>query len=195
MALARHAYRSHGSLDSIIDSERRALRPIGISAREAAARTGDMLTVLFAHPGVQIFQGVRPAAADLPRIPHAISAGREVVLVESVAWPPGRYVADASGRIYCDGTYTGQSVRQLSTAVRNWREALPYGHRVTGLVVVHPYAEGDLDLPRRVARAIAWARAADAVTRIRARLPRRQEPASMLAVAALAAATAGEEKR
>ena len=70
-----------------------------------------MLGELPAGPGVRIFQGVRPAAAeDLPRIPHAISAGRRLILIESVAWPPGRYQARADDRIHCDGTYIGQSV-------------------------------------------------------------------------------------
>src|SRR5215470_11068945 len=95
---------------------------------------GALLTDLFALPGVRIFQGVRPAAADLPRIPHVISAGHRLVLVESVAWPPGRYAATAAGQIHCDGVYTGQSVLPLLTAVRHWRQALPRGHRVSALV-------------------------------------------------------------
>ncbi|HET9894561.1 MAG TPA: hypothetical protein VFQ44_06460 [Streptosporangiaceae bacterium] len=35
--------RSHGNLDSVTDSERRALRSIGTTAREVAVRTGDLL--------------------------------------------------------------------------------------------------------------------------------------------------------
>ena len=46
---------------------------------------GQLLTDLFALPGVRIFQGVRQAAVDAPRIPHAVSAGHRLVLVESVA--------------------------------------------------------------------------------------------------------------
>jgi len=187
--------RWHGSLASITDSERRALRPIDITAHEAAVRTGDILTGLFALPSVHIFQGVRPTTVDLPRIPHAVSAGRQVVLVESVAWPPGRYVVTVGGRIYCDGTYIGQSARQLMAAVRSWRESLPSGHRVIGLVVVHSCAEGELALPRAVTRDIAWTHAGDAVAEIRARLPRRLDQASVRAVAALIAATAEEENR
>src|SRR6516162_8910334 len=83
--------RCHGSLDVITDSERRGLRPIGTTAREVAARTGALLNDLLALPGVRIFQGVRPdAAPDMPRIPHAVSAGRQLILIESVAWPPGQ---------------------------------------------------------------------------------------------------------
>ncbi|MGZ4435415.1 MAG: hypothetical protein ACXVW7_17590 [Trebonia sp.] len=188
--------RYHGSLDTITDSERRALRPIGTSAHEVAVRTGALLTDLLALPGVRIFQGVRPAAAeDMPRIPHAISTGRQLLLVESVAWPPGRYAAGAAGRIHCDGTYIGQSVRPLINAVRHWRESLPRGHRVSALVVVHPTTEGDLALPSSTTRDLAWTRADDAVRDIRARLPRGRQAVSTRAVATLFAATAGAENR
>jgi hypothetical protein len=188
--------RYHGSLDAITDSERRALRPIGTSAHEVAVRTGALLTDLLALPGVRIFQGVRPAAAeDLPRIPHAISAGRQLILVESVAWPPGQYAAKAAGRIHCDGTYIGQSVRPLINAVRHWRETLPPDHRVSALVVVHPATEGELTLPASTTRDVAWTCANDAVRTIRARLPRGRQAVSMRAVATLFAATAGEEYR
>jgi hypothetical protein len=186
------ARRWHGSLDTITDSERRGLRPIETTAREVAARTGVLLGELPAGPGVCIFQGVRPAAAeDLPRIPHAISAGRQLILVESVAWPPGRYDQEADGRIHCDGTYIGQSVLPLVNAVRYWRDALPRGHRVGALVVVYPTAEGDLALPVTVAEELAWTRACDAVGTLRARLPRGR-PASARAVEVLVAATAGK---
>ena len=187
--------RCHGSLDAITDSERRALRPIGATAHEVAARTGLLLADLFALPDVRIFQGVRPAAADLPRIPHAISAGRQLVLIESVAWPPGHYAATAAGRIHCDGMYIGQSVRPLIAAVRHWRETLSQGHQVSALVVVHPTTEGELALPAATARDLAWSCAGEAVRNIRAYLPRGRCTASIRAVAALVAATAEEEIR
>jgi len=189
------ASRCHGSLASIIDSERRALRPIDITARDAAVRTGDILTSLLTLPGMHVFQGVRSAPADLPRIPHAISCGRRVVLVESVAWPPGRYATAPTGRVYCDGAYIGQSVRQLTAAVRWWRDSLPSGHRVIGLVVVHSCTDGELTLPDAASRDVAWTQADDAAATIRALLPRRLDRASIRAIAALVAATAEEENR
>ncbi|HLX51093.1 MAG TPA: hypothetical protein VKS82_22425 [Streptosporangiaceae bacterium] len=188
--------RYHGSLDSITDSERRALRPIGTTAREVATRTGVLLADLFAFPNVQIFQGVRPMTGDAARIQHAVSAGRRVMFIESVAWPPGQYaVATASGRVHCDGMYTGQSVRPLIAAVWQWREILPDDHRVSALVVVHPAAQGDLSLPAAVALDLAWARAGQAMREIQARLPCGHEEVSMTAVTALAAATTEEENR
>jgi hypothetical protein len=192
---ATKPHRCHGSLESITDSERRALRPIGMTAREVAVLTGALLTELFTVPGICIFQGVRSAEADMPRIPHAISAGRCVVLVESVAWPPGQYVVTAGGRICCDGPYIGQSMHPLMNAVRHWREILPSGHRVKGLVVVHPAAEGCLGLPGAATRDIVWAHADDAVDEIRTHLPRGRQLASISAVAALITATAEEENR
>jgi hypothetical protein len=186
--------RWHGSLDTITDSERRTLRPIGTTAHEVAARTGVLLEALPAGPGVRIFQGVRPAAAeDLPRIPHAICAGRQLILVESVAWPPGHYQVGQAGRIHCDGTYIGQSVLPLVNAARYWRATLPRGHRVSALVVVHPTGEGDLVLPTGTAAELAWTCAGDAAAAaIRARLPRGRPPTSAPAVAALIAATTGK---
>jgi hypothetical protein len=187
--------RYHGSLDSVIDSERRALRPIGTTAHDVATRTGVLLADLFAFPNVQIFQGIRPAVADSPRIQHAISAGRKVMFIESVAWPSGRYVvAAASGRIHCDGSYIGQSVHPLMAEVWHWREILPDDHRVSALVVVHSAGQGDLVLPAPVAVDLAWASADRAVQEIQARLPCGREEVSMTAVMALAEATAEEEK-
>lgn len=185
--------RCHGSLDAITDSEQRALRPIGTTAHDVAARTGALLTGLFVLPSVRIFQGVRPTAADVPRVPHVISAGHRLVFVESVAWPSGRYATTAAGRIHCDGMYIGQSVRPLIAAVRHWREILPHGHLVSALVVVHPPADGELALPTATCRDLAWTRASDAVRDIRAQLPREQQATSIRAVAALLAATTAEE--
>jgi hypothetical protein len=186
--------RWHGSLDTITDSERRTLRPIGTTAHEVATRTGVLLGALAAGPGVRIFQGVRPAAAeDLPRIPHAICAGRQLILVESVAWPPGHYQVGQAGRIHCDGMYIGQSVLPLVNAARYWRATLPRGHRVSALVVVHPTGEGDLVLPAGTAAELAWTCGGDAAAAaIRARLPRGRPPTSAQAVAALIAATTGK---
>lgn len=187
--------RCHGSLDTITDSERRALRPISITAHDVAVRTGVLLAELLTLPGVRIFQGVRSAAADLPRIPHAISIGRQVLLVESVAWPAGRYATTPTGRIHCDGMYIGQSVRPLLAAIWRWRQALPHGHRVSALVVVHPSADGDLTLPAAAGKDIAWVHAAGAVRYIQEQLPPGQQPVSISAVAALAAAAAIDEDR
>jgi hypothetical protein len=189
------ASRWHGSLNSITDTQLRGLRPIGVTAHEAAVRTGALLAELVALPGIQIFQGVRQGAADLPRIPHVVTAGRKVILVESVAWPPGRYTAATEGRIYCNGAYIGQSMRPLKRAIRHWQEILPPGHRVSGLVAVHQAEEGDLRLADTAARNIAWVRARDVVGVIEAHLPRRGQSASIRAVAALIAAIAEEENR
>src|SRR5215472_15833284 len=114
--------RSHGNLEAIADSERRSLRPIAASAYEVAARTSELLADLMAVPSVRMFHGVRSDSADSPLIPHAICAGRRLVLVESVAWPAGRYETDPQGRIHCDGTYIGQSVHSLTTAIGCWRQ-------------------------------------------------------------------------
>jgi hypothetical protein len=194
-SVVRSPRRCHGSLDTITDSERRALRPITIAAHDVAVRTGVLLAELLTLPGVRIFQGVRSAAADLPRIPHAISTGRQVLLVESVAWPAGRYATTPAGRIHCDGIYIGQSVRPLLAAVWRWREALPYGHLVTAIVIVHPSADGDITLPAAASKDIAWAHAADAVRYIREQLPPGQQPVSISAVAALVAAATADEDR
>src|ERR1700733_2785973 len=77
--------RCYGTLNAITDSERRALRSIGATAREVAARTGALLTGLLAMPDVRNFQGVRALAGDLPCIPHVVSAGHGIILVDSVA--------------------------------------------------------------------------------------------------------------
>ena len=187
--------RWHGSLDAITDSERRALRPIGTTAGEVAAATAALLAELLAFPGVRIFQGVSAAPANSPRIPHVISSGSQLLLVESVAWPPGEYATMADGRIHCDGTYIGQSVRPLIAAVRHWRAVLPGDHVVSALVVVHPAARGDLILPAAVPSDLAWAHACDAACYLRARLPQGEQTISVRAIAALSVAIAGEGKR
>lgn len=181
--------RSHGSLEAIIESERRPLRSIGATAREVAARTSVLLADLLMLPTVRIFEGVRPTSADLPRIAHAVSAGCRLAFVESVAWPPGHYAATEAGQIHCDGVYIGQSAGPLLAAVKHWRAMLPRGHRVRAIVVVYPTTPGELLLPGPSKRGLAWTRSSEVVSDILAYLPSGRPGVSVRAVAALLAAT------
>lgn len=171
------ARRSHGSLDAIIDSERRGLRPIGATARQVADRTSELLAELAALPNVRIFQGVRHAAAGRPLIAHAVNSRRSLVLVESVTWPPGRYAVSASGHIHCDGVYIGQSAGLLMAATAHWQAALPRSHEVRSIVIVYPAAPGNVSLPEDSARGPVWALADDALSHIRAVLGLASDPA------------------
>jgi len=184
------AHRSYGTLDTITDSGKRALRPIGTTARDVALRTGALLSELLALPAVWTFHGLRAAQPDGPRIPHAIGAGGALVLVESVAWPPGRYLTGPTGKVHCDGVYIGQSARPLAEAVRHWRAVLPHGHQVSAIVVVHPAGDGDLELPGAAGHDVTWVRPDEAMASIRSRLTPGRRELSAEIVAALAAATA-----
>jgi hypothetical protein len=184
--------RLHGSLDAIADSERRALRPIGTTARDVAERTGGLLTGLLDRPGLWVFQGIRPTTALSPRLPHAISAGRQLILVDSVAWPPGRYTTTAAGRIHCDGVYIGQSVAPLLAAIEHWRAILSRGHQVSALVVVHPTTQGALTLPVGPC-GLGWSRACDAVRSLDGLLSHDHQPTSLRLVGELFKAAAEEE--
>lgn len=189
--------RSHGNLGDVTDSERRALRPIGTTVPELARLTSNLLSKLLTLPSVRIFHGIRPAEPNQPCIPHAISAGFQLILVDSVAWPSGEYVTMSTGRIYCEGRYIGQSVRPLITAVRYWRGILPAGHQVTGLVIIHPTPDGG-PVPAPPAPPSAdlfWSRAHEAVRILSGRLPPGAQPVSVPAMNALAAATSEEEIR
>ena len=181
--------RFHGDLAAVTDNEQRPLRPIGSTAHEVAARTGVLLADLIAIPCVRIFHGIHAPGASLPLISHAISAGRQLVLIESVAWPPGRYETSANGRIHCDGTYIGQSARPLTAAVRHWQELLPKNHRVSAMIVVHAVAEGDIALPASAPGGLTWVFAEDVVRSIRQRIPDGRQSVSRNTVAALLAAT------
>jgi hypothetical protein len=182
--------RYFGNLNAITDSEQRPLRPIGSTAREVAARTGVLLTDLAADPSVRIFHGVRPGDPSLPLVPHAISAGRRLVLVESVAWPPGRYEADPDGRILCDGTYIGQSVQALRMAARQWAGLLPRNHRVMAAVVVHRTAKGEITLPAGRPKDLTWVLADNAIAELRPCIAGGGRAVSRNAVVTLMAATA-----
>jgi hypothetical protein len=182
--------RYHGSLAVITDTERRSLRSIGASSYDVAARTGVLLAGLTALPGVRIFLGVRPAGTHLPPTPHAVSAGRHLVLVESGAWPPGSYRVTPSGEVLCDEVYIGQSVRPLRDAVRHWRRALPRGSRVTAKIVVHPPPDGAVALPRTADGDVAWLLARDAAADIREHISADARPPHRSTVAALVSATA-----
>jgi hypothetical protein len=184
--------RYHGSLDVITDSERRSLRPIAATAYDVAVLTGELLADLLVIPGVRIFRGVRAAGTALPLIPHAVSAGRQLVLIESVSWPPGCYETAADGHVHCDGTYIGQSARPLTATVRHWRESLPKSHHVSAVVVVHAAAEGQVTLPAATPGDLAWVRAEDAVRDVRQRILCGRQDTSRDLVAALVAAIAGE---
>jgi hypothetical protein len=182
--------RYFGNLNGITDSEQRPLRPIGSTAREVAARTGILLTDLASDPSVRIFHGVRPADPSLPLVPHAISAGRRLVLVESVSWPPGRYEAGQDGRIHCDGTYIGQSTAALRTVARQWAALLPRNHRVMAAVVVHRAAKGEITLPAGGPKDLTWVLADNAIDGLRPCIAGGGRSVSRNAVATLMAATA-----
>jgi hypothetical protein len=179
--------RRYGDLSAITDTDRRPLRPIGTTAVDVATRTEALLGDLTAIPSVRIFRGVRPAGTNLPLTSHAISAGRLLILVESVAWPPGRYRTDASGKVRCDGQYIGQSVRPLVVAVRRTRRLLPRSHRVSALVVVHGTGHGTYVLPAPGTE-LTWSLADDAAGRLRDRIDRHALTVSRHTLAALTAA-------
>lgn len=181
--------RQHGTLDHIRDSERRALRSIGTPAREVAVSTGALLTGLVALPNVRIFHGIRPAVADLPVIPLALVAGRLVLLIEAVAWPPGRYETAPAGNVHCDGTYIGQSVGPLLASVGHWRRALPTDHKVCAVVVVHPGSGGQLTLPANRPGEIVWLFAADVAWSLGGTVRAQRLPVRRAALRSLIAAT------
>jgi hypothetical protein len=180
--------RLHGTLDAISDNPCRTLRPIGMAVGEVAARTGSRLAELIAIPSVRIFHGVRAPSWPAAPIAHVVAAGRTLILVESVAWPPGCYGIDMSGRVNCDGRYIGQSVQPLVDAVRHWRTLLPRSHRVSALVVVHTARDGRYTLPVDVGPDVAWVRMDDALDHVAARVSRHRH-VSPHSIAALVAAT------
>jgi hypothetical protein len=154
-------------------SEPSALRPVGITATEVATRTGELLAALLDVPSVRIFSGIGPISADAVSVSHAVAAGRTLVLVESVAWPAGRYDLDAQRRVVSDGTWIGQSAEPLARTVAAWRAVLPRTHRVSGLIVVHTSGGGAVELaPRRFAD-VAMVDAAGFRPEIRSALPAR----------------------
>jgi hypothetical protein len=181
--------RHHGDLTTITDDAWRPLRPIGRTAQEVAERTGALLADLVAIPCVRIFHGIHAAGAGLPLISHAISAGRQLVLIESVAWPPGCYETGANGRIYCDGMYIGQTVSPLVAAVRHWQELLPQNHRVTAMIVVHAAAGDSITLPASRQKTLTWVPAGEAVGSILQRISNGHQSVSRNAIAALLVAT------
>jgi hypothetical protein len=170
--------RFHGRLEGITDSEQRSLRSIATTAYEAASRTDCILVGLIAIPGLWIFRGVRTATLEQPLIPHALAAGRRLILIESVAWPPGRYESLADGRICCDGTYIGQSSAPFLAAVRQWRATVPDDHKVSAVIIVHGAASADISLLAAADRALAWVRAENAVHEVRRRLAQGPEMTS-----------------
>jgi hypothetical protein len=180
--------RLHGTLDAISDSQCRTLRPIGMAAGDVAARTGSRLAELIEIPSVRIFHGVRAPGCPAPPIAHVVAAGRTLILVESVAWPAGRYAIDASGRVNCDGRYIGQSVQPLVEAVQHWRTLLPRNHRVSALVVVHTAPDGRYTLPVDVGTDLTWVRIDDVFDHLAARVSHHRH-VSTHSIAALVAAT------
>ena len=178
-----------GRLDGITDSERYGLRSIGATAGEAAATTGRLLAGLLVIPGIWIFQGVLPEDADIPCVPHVVSAGRRTLLIESVTWPAGRYHVTRDSRIRCDGTYTGQSLRTLIATLAYWRQRLPADQRVGAVIVVHPIDPGPLELPGPATPDIVWTSGDEAVGVIAPFLSRERTQVSLTVLTALAAAT------
>jgi hypothetical protein len=162
------AHRLRGTLDSLTDEEGRSLRPIGMSVREAADRTGALLNAVADHPGVRLYAGVR-VAQGAPRIGFAVSTTARLLLVESVAWPSGSYSVTAEGSVLCDGTYIGQSVQPLVGSVRLLRR-LVRRLVVGAVVVVHPSDAGAPLLPVCSPGGILWLPPAQVRTHVARRL-------------------------
>jgi hypothetical protein len=185
--------RHHGNLDAVTDSERRPLRPIGTTMVEIAERTSLLLTKLIAIPSVRIFYDVRSESQNGLRTTHAICAGRTLVLIESVAWPPGHYRTDEQGRVHCDGIYIGQSVSALLAAVGYWRKALPRRHRVSAMIVVHGTPDSAVTLPATTPGDLTWSLAENAVRDIRQCVPGGRHTVRRDLVAALIKATTSQK--
>jgi hypothetical protein len=187
------ARRYHGDLELITDSDRRSLRPIGVSAAEIASRTANLLDKLPTIPSLRIFHGVRPpgtafATAHTIAAAHAVACGRSILLVESVTFPPGNYQTDVEGRVRCDGVYIGQSIGPLLENVRQWRRVLPRSHRVSAMVVVHDMSDGEWRLPDPQGTDLLWVPAREAVREIGRWIPD-AATISRRSLAALLAAT------
>jgi hypothetical protein len=180
--------RLHGNLDAVSDGRLRPLRSIGTAAAEVTAQTGALLIGLISNPGVHVFHSIRATSSRIPVVAHAVTAGRTVTLVESVAWPPGQYQVDHDGRLRCDGRYIGQSVDLLLAAVRYWKAALPRSHRVTAIVVIHRTGPGRYALPATLSSEIEWAEPETALGTLRARTAGRRNVSAHV-LAALATAT------
>ena len=153
-----------------MDSERRPLRPIGTSADEVHDRTGRLLAALDDRPGVKVFRWVQLGAEQQTPIPYAVSAGRLIVLVDSVAWPAGTYSTTADGGVLCDGIYIGQSVYQLVAAVQRLRHRMPREFLIEAVVVVHPSLATAPTLPETGPAELSWLPPADVLTHLRHRL-------------------------
>jgi len=158
--------------------------------------TARLLSQLLAFPSVRIFHGIRPAEANRPRIPHAISAGRQVNSGRLRSLAPGKYTKLPTGQIYCDSRYIGQSVLPMISAVRHWRHTADRP-QVTGLVIVHPTPDRALAPapPAPPSADLFWARAHESVRDLSCRLPPGGQPVSLPVMSALVAATSEEEIR
>lgn len=176
--------RQYGDLAAIEADEGRPLRPVGMAISEVVGRTDALLSKLIAIPSMRIFRGVRPPGAGRPVATHAVSAGRQLILLESVAWPPGSYRMDPTGRVCCDGEYIGQTIRSLSGSVSTCRGLLPRSHQVSALVVVHRTGPGDYALPAG-GKELGWALADDLPRELQARLGRQRSTVSRHIIAAL----------
>lgn len=178
--------RWHGDLAAVSADEHRPLRPIGMARADAVRQTEALISPLLDIPSVRIFRGPRlggPAASI--DVAFAVTAGRLVLVVEPVAWPPGCYLMDATGQIRCDGRFIGQTAGTLVAGVTALRARLPHAHRVRALVAVLPIADGAFTLPVPT-KDVAWTLARELPTTMRAELARRPRTVSRHIIAALA---------
>lgn len=180
----------HGDLAAVAADDSRPLRPVGMAVAEVVARTDALLGRLSAIPSVRIFQGVRPPGAPRPVASHAVSAGRLLILVESVAWPPGDYRTDATGRVRCDGQSIGQSIEALRDGVRTCGALLPRTHQVCAFVVVHRVGDGEYTLPQDT-RYVRFMLADDLAGTLEARITREPARVSRHTIAVLTAPPSG----
>jgi hypothetical protein len=177
--------RRYGELPAAATAGSRSLRPVVADDQEIIARTDAQLSALTVMPGVRIFRGVRAGQPARVIATHAVSAGPVVVLVESVAWPPGSYHVDGAGRVLCDGLHTGQSVEDVVASVATCQALLPRDHQVSAVVSVERTGSGGYALPPPSA-GLSWTFAEDLVATLTARLARHPASVSRHVVATLA---------
>lgn len=184
--------RWHGDLTTVSADEYGALRPIGMARADAVRRTEELISPLTDIPSVRIFRGVHLGGPDRTVAAFAVTAGKLVLIVEPVAWPPGHYLIDATGQVRCDCRFIGQSAGPLAAGVAALRARLPRTHRVRALVAVLPIADGAFVLPVPT-KEVAWTLARELPITMRTELARHPRTVSRHIIAALAHAPAGSD--
>ncbi|EAR25864.1 hypothetical protein A20C1_08288 [marine actinobacterium PHSC20C1] len=104
-----------------------------------------LLEQLLVMPGVTLVGGLELPGSRTSHVGHAVVAGSQIALIDSVLWMPGQYVLDAWGRVVRDGKIDEHINVTTAIAAQRYSADRPQ-LKIRSWAVVHRLADAPLTI-------------------------------------------------